>query len=216
MASVDKSIFAPADTGKTDYSKESRVKPVVQGKVSVRKDKPIGRKFKEVFLAEDWDTVKQYIIWDVVIPGIKYTFVNALEMMILGKRGVRGESTYVNYSSFGSSNRNSFKTNSPSVSSNNKRKPDVRDVVFEPDFDKYPNEMEARERALDDAHKVLRELQDAIETFGVATVSDFYRAAEMSTEYTEGDWGWRDLSGVGVYECRQGFYINLPKPRYLK
>lgn len=216
MATVEKNIFAPADTEKTNYSQESRVKPVVKGKVSIRKDKPIGRKLKEVFLAEDWDTVKQYIVWDVVIPGIKYTFVNALEMMILGRRSTRGGNTYVNYSSFGSSNRNNIKNNSVAVNSNNKRKPDIRDFVFEPDFERYPNEMEARRQALDDAEKVLRELKDAIETFGIATVSDFYRAVNMSTEYTEGDWGWTNLDDVGVYECRQGWYINLPKPRYLK
>lgn len=189
MAIVESSLFTPA---KTEYNKPEKMEKVIEGEV-VKRKRPLGRQLSDIFLAEDWDTVKQYIVWDVIIPGIKYTFVNALEMMILGETRGGGNGKYRDYTSY---SRNNNKTNRRDFTDNNRSKPDYRDYTFQ---------------TRRDAEEVLAALRDRIREYGSSSVADFYDAVGQSTEYTENRYGWTNLDKASVRPCRDGYYIDLPK-----
>ena len=189
MAIVDPVIFTQTNNN-TPAKQEHRLEKVVTGEVTVRK-KPLNRMLADVFLAEDWDTVKRYILWDVVIPGMKHTFVNAIEMMVLGE--VKG-GTRTDYTSFGS--RNTPKNNRRDFTNNHRSKPDYRDYTFQ---------------ARRDAEEVLGSLRELVSEYGSASIADFYDAVGLSTEYTENKYGWTNLDRACVRTCADGYFLDMPK-----
>ena len=66
------------------YKTEQRKKQekVVQGKVR-RKKKSEVRKWKDIFISEDVEDVKSYIIMDVIVPTIKNTILDTVSMLSL-------------------------------------------------------------------------------------------------------------------------------------
>ena len=64
-----------------------------------------------------------------------------------------------------------------------------------------------------DANSVLDRLIELIDMFGVASVSDLYQAADISSDNYAFDpkYGWADLRGSRVVLCRDGYMLKLPK-----
>lgn len=68
-----------------------------------------------------------------------------------------------------------------------------------------------------DAQQVLSAMKERINNFDVTTVSDYYDFIGKTApgNYLVADWGWYDLDGTVVRHSRDGWYIDLPKPRRL-
>lgn len=180
----------------TNYSNESKkeVKKVVTGEVTVRK-KPLGRALTDIFIAEDLETVKKFVIYDIVVPGIKRLIVDSVRMILLGEVGSgKDRGGFVNYNGV-STNRS--KTNVPDPVDRTRNRVDYRDITF---------------RSRGDAEDVLRELRSLIEEYHQASIADYFDLLGQTSEYTDNKYGWFDLSRASVRPCSGGYYIEMPKP----
>jgi hypothetical protein len=55
---------------------KKRVEKVIEGEV-VRRKKPLGKRFKELFAPQDTKSAGEYILLDILVPGAKDIVVDA-------------------------------------------------------------------------------------------------------------------------------------------
>ena len=70
--------------------------PVVEKDQVIVSKKSLGAKFADAFISDAAKDLKSYIVWDVIVPGIKDTIMNGLNMVFYGNTSSR--STYVSSS----------------------------------------------------------------------------------------------------------------------
>lgn len=178
--------------------KEKHVEKVVTGPVTTRR-KPLSKKFADVFLSSDMEDVKSYIIFDVVIPGIKDAIFDTISIILYGDtrsgsaKRTQGQ-TYVSYSGYSSP-----KTKPQRQQTRSRRDrtvTDIQDIIFQ---------------SRGEAEEVLGNLVDFIVDYGVATVADLYDLVGITGPFTDNKYGWTDLSSATVVRVRDGYLINLPR-----
>lgn len=64
--------------------------------------------------------------------------------------------------------------------------------------------------------EIIERLRDIIDKYEVATVSDLYDLASISSNYTDNDWGWDNLAEANVQRVREGYALILPQPKSLR
>ena len=180
---------------------EKKVEKVISGSVK-RKEQSLAKKFSDTFFEEDAESVKNYIFTDVIIPAIKETFrdvvMNTLEMFLFGQ--VKGSNTkriggtsIVNYNSISRSNSS---VRSRTTLDRNRSSHNFDDIIFE---------------TRGEAEQVLSALVDLTVDYGEATVADFYTLVGDVPNFTDDNWGWKDLSSASVRRIREGYIISLPR-----
>lgn len=178
---------------------ERQVEKVVTGNVSSR-ERPIHKKIARTLLADDMQNVKNYIWLDVLIPTIKEAVSRIIkdgaDMLIfgavMGNNGRKGGGFNYHGISSGSSGGRTV---------NRKAMRDFREEEFD---------------YRDDAEEVLSQLNELIERYGNASVSDFYSSIGVTPKYTDKKWGWRSLAGVQVKRAYGNKYvIDLPRAEAL-
>lgn len=194
------SLDGPINTQKKEVSK------VTKGKVKTT-EKSALKKFGEAFIEDDARDIKSYVISDVIIPAIKNlifdSFMGSLEMALFGtssRSRRRGSNEHTSYSSYYKSSNNSSRRADDSRSRDSI---DYQSIIFE-------------ERA--DAEQVLDTLCSLIEDYGQATIGDFYDAAGITpgNNFVKNEeYGWTDLSSAYVKRNREGYYISMPREKYL-
>ena len=70
---------------------EKKLEKVVTGAAKTRK-KSEARKFVNIFVPEDGENVKSYIMMDVIIPGIKNAIADVISIVLFGDSGRIGGS----------------------------------------------------------------------------------------------------------------------------
>jgi hypothetical protein len=63
------------------------------------------------------------------------------------------------------------------------------------------------------AEQVLDTLVDVVSTYGVATVYDLYELLGITGDFPDQKWGWDDLRASRVDRVRDGYLLNLPRPK---
>lgn len=186
---------------------------VIVGNARVKKPS-LQKKFKDVFMTEDIGSVREYIIWDQIVPalidGIYNTVMGTLSMMFYGKiRGSRGNGA-----------RRSNQTWQPETQFsydqvNNRR--NNRGGYARP----RPNSASVEEIIVDtynDAAAVLEELIAYLEQYGRVPISAYYDAFGVTDnrDWTNVRWGWTTLNTAKVVPVRGGGYtVDLPPPEPL-
>lgn len=66
-----------------------------------------------------------------------------------------------------------------------------------------------------EAQAVLDEMVEFLTVYDQVTVADYYNAAEVSPNATDNKWGWTSLKSAIVTKDRDGWYIDLPRPKAL-
>lgn len=183
------------------------------------KEKSLGKRISETFVAEDVESVGTYIVKDVIVPSLKDIIFNSitqsLEMIIFGGKssGVSRSRTNRPYNSMYKGV--SYSSGGRSLSSDTK---DIAEISFS-------------SRRL--AQEVLNEMQILIESeFAVVSISDYVDIVErvlreagedLSGFKPSRNWaydtkfGWTDLAGVRPQLTRGGRYIlTLPKATRLE
>lgn len=178
------------------YKTEQRKKQekVVQGKVR-RKKKSEVRKWKDIFISEDVEDVKTYIIMDAIVPTIKNTILDVVSMCLFGDTAKRSRNhNTVSYNRDYSSASRSGRTNRR----NSERDPyDFDDIIFD---------------SRGEAEDVLDHMEEIMASYnGIVTVADFYSLAGVTGTWTDNNYGWTNLSRATVRRTRDGYIINLPK-----
>lgn len=175
---------------------EKKVEQVVTG-VTLKKKSALA-KIRDMFIAEDADKVGTYILMDVLVPSIKKAIVDIIKSsadMIFGTRGSSSSSTkytyggtpYVQYSS---SNKKPEQTN---VS---RSQYEIGNFIF---------------ASKDDADKVIDNLNDLIDAYGMASVADLCELVGAPYEFVANKYGWKNLHDAISIRTPDGYSLRLPK-----
>lgn len=180
---------------------DKKVEQVTKGKVKTKK-KSGTNKFADVFISEDISNVKDYIIYDVLLPAAKKTISeivsNGIDMILYGETRSKSKSrgSKVSYSKYYEDRDDDYRRSS-------RRRAvgyDYEDVILE---------------SRREAEEVLNRMEDLIDTYGVVSVADLYDLVGISGNYTDNKYGWTNLRSAGVERTRDGYLIYLPKVKPL-
>ena len=182
------------------------IKPVVQGRV---KSKGLGEKAAEAFLSEDTRTVKNYILWDVLIPGLKNALadmvIGGIEMALFGStKGSRRSSssrggTHVSYSSYYDSDKPDRDRGRLGRSSRDSRY-DFSDILLD---------------SRGDAEEVLTSMEELVKKYGEASVSDLCSLVGIDSTFQDTKWGWVDCRDFSYRRSGRGYILDFARPQYL-
>lgn len=209
----------------SSLSRPKQEKPQVksvefEGGVKV-KQKGFGEKLKETFIKQDLEDVRDYIIWDIIVPTIARTINDIIcgtsNRIFLGsgyssssgnlyrERGV----TLVKRTDYGS-------VSTRTVQARESRSLPERTEQRRSSFSTSDVRFDLRESA----EKVLDSMVDYLDVYPFLTVNDFFEMAKAGTPpYTVENWGWRqtDIAMATIEgDARQGYFIKLPSPKYSK
>lgn len=172
----------------------------------------VGSRFKETFFGESFSSVKDYVIWDIMMPALK-EFLYNLPQAILG-------ALFYGDTSGGYRSSSSRRTESRSYSRrenysrySSRREELSRGSSRRYDFDRF--EFNSRQEAQD----VLYEMLGEIEEHGQCSVADFYEmiGKDSQAEWIDQKWVWTDLDRVRITPRRGRYVILLPEPdTYIK
>lgn len=177
---------------------DKKIEKVVTGTVKQRKKTGLSRA-ASTFMPGDVDSVKSYILMDVLVPSIKRAIsdivCNGINML-LGEptRGKGGNSigAKVSYRQY-------------------YRDPDERRDYARPRAQAQYSYDDIIFDNRGDAEEVLYRMEELLERFEVVSVADLFDMAGISCNYTDNKYGWTDLRSAHVEHVRDGYIINLPR-----
>ena len=179
---------------------------IISGKAT-RKKKSALKKASETVLADDAETIKSYLVFDVLIPAAKDTLsdlvTNALDMMLYGSsKGSSGRTVNRRRTSSGYHNKYNQPESKkkPQLSDRSRRMMSFDDIIL----DSRP-----------DAEQVLDYLRRRIDSYEAASVADLYDAVDITSDWTDTKYGWYDLDDAQVRRTRDGFLLDLPRAERL-
>lgn len=184
---------------------KKEIKPVAKGRV---KEKSVGSKVAGAFLSEDSRTVGNYIIWDVLVPGLKNAVadmvIGGIEMALFGStRGSRssrsGGGKVVSYSSYYDSGR----------SASSRRTVDRSDHSSKYDFSDIL--LDTRGEAED----VVSSMEELVRNYGEASVADLCSLVGVTSQFTDNKYGWTDCRDFSYRRSGRGYILDFAKPVYL-
>ena len=175
---------------------ERRTEKVVTGGTKIRKKSTLA-KMANAFLPGDVDDVKRYVLRDVLIPTIKRTISDVVDMLLGVNTTPRSSSpagTRVSYRSYYDA-RNDRRE---STALRPRSTPYSYDDVV---FDRY-----------DDAAEVLLRMRELVSRFDAVSVADLFDMTGHAGNYTDNKYGWTDLSDARIERVSDGYIIRLPRP----
>lgn len=214
MAKVDMSFPSNSDKSR-EITNRPPVEPVIHNSSNVTSaSKSWGQRLLRAFISSDATNIKEYIICDVIIPTIKNTIVDVVEMTFFGNSTGRGSrysggsgNYYYNYakasknaynSSYGYYGNGGYANNTQPMTQEADL-PDYRDIVITGPNARY------------EAEKIVTEMRNNLEMYGSVPVSDLYRLCGMTPDYTKENWGWGgDPAQIGIRMVNGGWLIVVP------
>lgn len=183
-----------------ETASEKRVEKVVSGTVKPKKKGEM-QKFADVFISEDVNNVKSYILLEVLVPAIKKAIsdivTNGIDMILYGETGrTRNKSTAskVSYQRY--------------YEKNDERRRDYSAPAARNGFD-Y-DELVFPTRG--DAEAVLDAMNEIIAQYGVVSIGDLYDLANVSMDnFAANKYGWTDIRGCKSVRVRDGYILKLPR-----
>lgn len=178
-------------------SQEKKVDKVVTGPVKSRK-KSEARKLASIFTPEDMDSIKSYILMDVVVPGIKNAVADAVSILLFGDSGRLGtrksSASKLLYQRCYDDHRDSRR--------------DYNRPRTVPGYEYDDIILETR----GEADLVLERLDEIIASYGMASVADLYDLVGMTNRsYTDNKYGWTDIRSAKAARVRDGYILQLPR-----
>lgn len=189
---------------KADVEKKD-VEQVTTG-VVIKRKKPLGQRFKDIFVAGEFKSAASYIAMDVLLPAARNAVVDATSKGI--ERLMYGESSFRRGRPDPRAGR--FSYNDP-VRRSTQHAPSTMLPGQPPYSPRRPRE--ANEIILvsrEEAEKVLGRLCDIIDQYEFATVADLHELVGLPTSHVDNKWGWSALNFVDIRQVREGFLIDLP------
>lgn len=185
-------------TEQSDSVPEKKVEKVIAGTVKSKKKGEL-QKFADVFISEDVDKVKSYILMDVLIPAVKKAIsdivTNGIDMVLYGETG-------------------RTKKNSPGSKVSYRSYYDKRDDRRDYDSPRTRTGYSYDDIILDnrgEAEDVLSKMDELISTYDFASVADLYDLVGITGNYTDNKYGWTDIRSASVVRVREGYMLKLPK-----
>ncbi len=183
------------------------VQKVVKGAAKTKKKNEMA-KIAQNMISEEAKSIKDYAIYDVIIPVVKDTIAQL----------VKGSIDMIFYGEVKSSSRSSRSgTNASRVSyrdfydDRRDRRDDRRtstrysydDVIFD---------------NKEDANEVLTRMDEIVEQYGVVTVADLFDLAGITGNgYTDQNYGWTSTRSASVERTRGGeYFLKLQRPNNIR
>ena len=160
--------------------------------------KTLMRRIADAFIAVDAKDIRNYLIFDVLIPGLKRGAEDMLHMALYNDK----KSDRVTRSRGGSTIRRlEYSSIRPArddddVMLNRKTLAGSTDLVF-PTRDK--------------AEEALDMVDERIRATGFATLKYYYTITRQETEWSQSRWGWRSMEGATIVQCRGGYLLKMPR-----
>jgi len=184
-----------------------KLDPVVK-KPAVKQKKSLGKKFREVFLGDETQSVGDYVIHDILVPALKSMFNDmvsgGVEMMLFGERSNRRSNiardrgrSYVSYSNY---YRSDDRRDRRDISPTTRSRHDFDEIVFD---------------SRGEAEEVLSHMVDLTIEYGMVSVADFYELSGIEAQFTDNKYGWTNLRDACTDRTRNGYVLRLPQARPL-
>lgn len=181
---------------KKELAEKKKVEKVVRGKVKVKKKGELG-KLAGMFVSEDVQDVKSYVIMDVLIPTIKKTIsdiiIESVEMIFgTGRGNKRSRADKVSYTSYYDRRDRDRREERSSRAS----RYDLDDIVLD---------------SRGEAEEVLARMDELLDAYKIVSVADLYDLLGETCDYTDNKYGWTNLRNADVIRVRDGYKLKLPK-----
>lgn len=180
---------------------KKELKQIAKGKV---KKQSLSKKFADTFISDDAQTVKEHVIFDVVVPAVKDIIsdivTSSVDIILFGESGGRSRKGRGRYTSSYQDfyNRSRKRNREEDRKTRNYRSP----VTVELDSKEECNEVR-------DA------MMDLIEQYEQATVGDLNEIVGVSGTSTDEDFGWTNLANARVKREHGEWVLELPRPKEL-
>jgi hypothetical protein len=205
----------PVNPAKEPEDQRPKAEKAIEGDAKLKR-KSVGQRLGAIFTGVSIKEIFDDVIDQAVIPGIKGMVRDAGERALDRWLGNGTNSRIPNAAA------RTMVTNVAHVAYNKFSAPSAASV--RPDVNRPPMPMSRRGQAVHDfeeiefgtradASVVLDLMYDRLERYGSVTVAEFYGWADVRGNFTDHNWGWRDLTGAGPTRQRNGLYVlNLPAP----
>lgn len=189
-----------SDKARQEQKAEKKVEAVITGTAKTRKKGDM-QKFADVFIAEDANNVKSYILMEVIVPAVKKAIsdivTTGVDMILYGEAGRSKKNSTTSKVSY----RNYYERDADRVragTANSRRNGlDYDDILFD---------------TRGDAEAVLDAMNDIISQYGTVSVSDLYDLAHVPNDnFTMARYGWANISGATAVRVRDGYILKLPR-----
>jgi hypothetical protein len=183
--------------------------PVISG-VAVERKEPLRKKFLQAYAGDSAQSVGQYLLMDVIVPGTKNIISDLVtqginRLLYGGSRPVQN-----NIRSNVGGGYGKFFNGGANTQQSQQSQPVVRTAQPNHGF----GEIVLQTRS--DAEIVIDSLRELIEAYGNAKVANLYSLVGISGDFTNQSYGWTNLSRAGVIQIREGYLLDLPQPEVLK
>lgn len=177
---------------------KKKIEKVIAGQAKTKKKSGMS-KFIGGLVADETHNIKTYLFKDVVIPTIKKTITDVVDMILYGgskRSSSRSIASRVSYRSYYDEPRTTRRDEPRTVQGYS-----YDDVILE---------------TRGDAEEVLDKLNEIIDTYQIASVADLYDLVGISGNYTDNKYGWTNLSSADVVRTRDGYQLKLPRALPIK
>ena len=189
-----------SDKARQEQKEEKKIEPVVTNAAKTRKKGDI-RKLADIFISEDANNVKSYILMDVIVPAVKKAIsdivTTGIDMILYGESGRTKKNNTVSNVSWRkyydqNSDRSATNTSSSKYGAFN-----YDDIVL---------------ATRGDAEAVLDAMNDIINQYGTVSVSDLYDLTNYPNDnFSMNRYGWTSINGATPVRVRNGYILKLPK-----
>lgn len=179
--------------------KEKKVEKVITGSVKSKKKSGL-QKFTDNFISDDVNSVKSYILFDVLIPSIKDAISeivrNGIDIILYGDAGYSKSTSNASKVKYKSYDKMFDRKRERKYSSSVRAGYSYDDIVLD-------NRGEAEH--------VLMRMDELISMYDSASVADLYDLVGMTGNYTDNKYGWTDLHNADIIRIRDGYLLKLPR-----
>ena len=202
MAKVELDVpeFKRPPRSKPADPKKKKIQQITTAKT---REQRLSRKLRDSFIPEDIQDVKTYLIFDTIIPHVKDTILDLINMAFYGETyggrrgGRRGYSTNerTSYAAYYKSDKDRDRRERA------RRSTDIPEII-----------VDSRAEGLD----VIEEMTNLLEEYGQVSVADLNEICNITGEFTDEKFGWYNLGNARVKRVGPSEYlIDLPKPKPL-
>lgn len=171
-------------------AEKPKAQKIVSGQAKLKK-----KGFFDFLVSEDASSVKSYLLSDVLVPNIKRLIQ---ELVTSG----------INQLLYGNDYKPSKSSNSTSrVSYNNFS----NQTVNQPKRLKGNDIIEIEVDTYTDSQNVIYQLQALVDQYNQATIADLYDLVGIDGDFTDNNYGWKDLTRVSVIPYGRKFIIRMPR-----
>ena len=166
-------------------------KPVVTGARTKKKSEL--RKLADIFIPEDVESVRSYILLDVIVPLIKKGITSIVDVLLYGEARSdtkKGSASRVSYRSYYEN-----------------RDRDDRGRGIAPKLTDVNIIVDSRA----EAESIISGLEQIIDVYGFASVADMCDLADLEHNFTDNKYGWTSVKTAKIIPRRDGWEIEMPK-----